>query len=480
MTRTIRYSPLAVLLGAGLLSTPAPAASERNGVNDDFVFSSFDPPGSVLTWPQGINDADEISGAFRDARGEHGFLLRRGEVTVIDYPGAAWTHARGINAQEDIVGDLRAAGPALCSRLTREPVLLWLSEIQHRAAHRSPLSGPPVRDPPTHHLYRSRPTVANGPDASFNPRPSRRIIMPTIRIRNSGWKLVAWSPGLVSLFVALSPSLMAQQFAPGTFTTFNFPGAGYTQARYLNASGEIVGFYFEGPAFASPVHGLVRTKDGELTRVDFPGTNGSTFVTGINSEGDIAGFYGVGATTHGFVRDKNGDFSSLDFPGATGTQAWGINSSGNVVGAYDVGGTTHGFLRNKKGDSTVVDFPGATYTQCFGINSEGDIVGQYGAGGTTHGFLRNKYGRITSFDIPGAINTAAGTQTRGISDRGDIVGWFVTSGGRRRGYLLRQGHFTFIDCPTSTSTDSDGINSEGDIVGGCVDAEGHHAYVLIR
>ena len=73
-----------------------------------------------------------------------------------------------------------------------------------------------------------------------------------------------------------------------------------------------------------------------------------------------------------------------------------------------------------------------------------------------------------------------GTQTRGINDRRDIVGWFVTSSGKRRGYLLRQGQFTFIDCPASTSTDSDGINSEGDIVGGCVDTQGHHAYVLIK
>jgi hypothetical protein len=73
-----------------------------------------------------------------------------------------------------------------------------------------------------------------------------------------------------------------------------------------------------------------------------------------------------------------------------------------------------------------------------------------------------------------------GTQTRGINDRRDIVGWFVTSSGKRRGYLLRQDQFTFIDCPASTSTDSDGINSEGDIVGGCVDTQGHHAYVLIK
>jgi hypothetical protein len=244
---------------------------------------------------------------------------------------------------------------------------------------------------------------------------------------------------LLRLSVALNltvPSMvLAQPSALGTFTTFNFPGAGYTQARYLDSSGEVVGFYFEGPAFASPAHGFLRSKDGELSPIDSPGTNGTKLATGINSAGDIVGYYGAGGTTpHGFMRAKDGEFTSLDYPGATSTQAWGINS-------------------------------------------RGDIVGVYGAGGTTHGFVLNKDGGFSSFDVPGPINAGAGTQTRGISDRGDIVGWFVTSSGTRRGYLLRQDQFTFIDCPSSfsTSTDWGGINSKGDIVGGCVDTQGHHA-----
>jgi len=55
----------------------------------------------------------------------------------------------------------------------------------------------------------------------------------------------------VALGLALPLTVLAQPSELGTFTTFNFPGAAYTQARYLDSSGEIVGFYFEGPAFAS-------------------------------------------------------------------------------------------------------------------------------------------------------------------------------------------------------------------------------------
>ena len=64
---------------------------------------------------------------------------------------------------------------------------------------------------------------------------------------------------------------------------------------------------------------------------------------------------------------------------------------------------------------------------------------------------------------------------------GDIVGWFVTSAGRRRGFLLSQGQFTLIDFPGATGTDTDGINDEGDVVGGYDGVDGkHHAYVLIK
>jgi hypothetical protein len=54
-------------------------------------------------------------------------------------------------------------------------------------------------------------------------------------------------------------------------------------------------------------------------------------------------------------------------------------------------------------------------------------------------------------------------------------------GGQRRGFLLRHGRFTFIDVPGALGTDADGINNEGDIVGGYDGPDGkHHAYVLIR
>jgi hypothetical protein len=275
----------------------------------------------------------------------------------------------------------------------------------------------------------------------------------------------------------------------GTFTTIDVPGATRSQARYLNSRGDIVGFYTAG----GTVHGVLRSRYEEPTPIDFPGAH-STMAVGINSKGDIVGLYGVGGTTHGFLRNKDGSFSSLDFPDSTGTSAWGINRRGDIVGAYQTAdGNMHGFIRDEDGRFSSFDVPDGSNTWPFAINSEGEVVGQYDAGGTTHGFVRNEDGRFRSFDVPGPINAGVGTQTRGITNRGDIVGWFVTSGGKRRGFLLShadarlgeeregQGQFTFIDFPGAIGTDTDGINSEGDMVGGYDGTDGkHHAYVLTR
>jgi uncharacterized membrane protein len=78
----------------------------------------------------------------------------------------------------------------------------------------------------------------------------------------------------------------------------------------------------------------------------------------------------------------------MNVPGAAATQAFGIDSPGQIVGFYfDAAGTPHGFLRDKGGFNTI-DVPGALETFAFGINPAGQIVGLYEkADGTFHGFV---------------------------------------------------------------------------------------------
>ena len=80
----------------------------------------------------------------------------------------------------------------------------------------------------------------------------------------------------------------------------------------------------------------------DLTTIDVPGAS-FTLPRGINSEGDIVGFYGVGATTHGFLLHE-GTFIDIDVPGALATRPRGINPQGDIVGQYTAGGINHGFL----------------------------------------------------------------------------------------------------------------------------------------
>jgi uncharacterized membrane protein len=83
----------------------------------------------------------------------------------------------------------------------------------------------------------------------------------------------------------------------GTYTLFDFPGASFTNARAINASGTIVGIFRDA---AQRSHGFV-LESGVFTRFDYPGAI-FTRLSGINARGDIVGdFQDAVGRTHGFL-----------------------------------------------------------------------------------------------------------------------------------------------------------------------------------
>jgi uncharacterized membrane protein len=268
--------------------------------------------------------------------------------------------------------------------------------------------------------------------------------------------------------------------------------------------------------FLLSLSSLLFAADFRYVRFDFPNAI-ETLALGINARGDIVGRYGdADGVTHGFLLHR-GVFSSIDVPNASFTAARGINARGDIVGrTIDADGNEHGYLL-RDGQFTQIDYPGASITTARGINNAGDITGRHfdqlgresgfilkdgtfvdvhiPLGFTTdvwmaedngrvmvgdaamrpdfglHGYVRNGPGDFQLIDFPGL--TAPCTAPRWINQRGDIVGLFAYINAigdcyaepPTHGFLLRQGEYSAIDFPGSTSTSVLGINDDGTMVG---------------
>lgn len=79
----------------------------------------------------------------------------------------------------------------------------------------------------------------------------------------------------------------------------------------------------------------------------------------------------------------------------------------------------------------------------------------------TTGAARARSLVFTTIDFPGAISTNA----QGINAQGEIVGGYTDTGGRAHGFLLSGGQFRSIDVPNARATLARGIGPRGDIVG---------------
>jgi hypothetical protein len=71
----------------------------------DGTIALFDPDGSQLTQPLGLNNNGDVAGYFYDGTTYHGFLRTAdGTITTIDPPGYTRSEAEGINNEGVIVG----------------------------------------------------------------------------------------------------------------------------------------------------------------------------------------------------------------------------------------------------------------------------------------------------------------------------------------------------------------------------------------
>jgi probable HAF family extracellular repeat protein len=271
-------------------------------------------------------------------------------------------------------------------------------------------------------------------------------------------------------------AIVRNTLVPNTFVPIVVPGAQATGARGINTRGDIVGYFTDASGSA---HGFLFVY-GSFTSIDVPVPGAiHTVANGINSRGDIVG-HCVDSTgvTHGFLLPAHGPFTVIDFKDAIFTTAFGINAAGDIVGQYDTSEKRYGYLLSRAGVFTSIDLPDTQGpspfgTSAFAINQRGDIVGSF-FDGAVHGYLLSESRRChthtrsrrcrTTLDVPGGINT----QARGITPQGDIVGNYLLGSQIVAFIRDRHGNYESFEAPTdhaASATVAFGINPRGDIVG---------------
>src|ERR1700682_5896042 len=239
----------------------------RNGVYTTIDFPSDIATKVTLTETNAIVREDDVVGAYRSANKFHGYRLREDEFTKIDFPGATDTAPYGINSGGDITG-VYCDGSLPCGGSGNRGFLL--SEGQF--------------------------TLIDFPGA---------IRTSTIKINRSGDIAGFYedAQGLLHGFLLEGLGEEQRRHSGGMFTTFDFPGAISTRAVGLNARGDIVGSYCNAPPCGASLVGwhAFLLSDGKFTPTDFPGAHWIRAV-GISARGDIAGNYlDFGGKMHAFL-----------------------------------------------------------------------------------------------------------------------------------------------------------------------------------
>jgi hypothetical protein len=273
-----------------------------------YSFTAIDPPGAISGIAFDVSPGGEVVGSYQSADGKsHGFVSRRGGFTTIDYPRDDVTMIRpgGIAPSGDITGFYVAGGIYHGFILTKK----------------------------------------------------------------------------------------------GEWSTVDYPGQPNTALTRILPGGALIGCYHNGPDTASMrAFTMNRHENVEMDRpcaCPYGATPDGKIVVGYYKEGPN---YATNPYL-AYVMD-NGVFTPFLFPGSLWSMAWDVSPDGStIVGNYFAGATVHGFVAERRGTSvsnwefTTIDVPGATLTTIHGCNPAGDLVGRYiDPAGKHHPFMASRTG----------------------------------------------------------------------------------------
>jgi hypothetical protein len=322
-------------LGALFASAMLPAAVAQ-------TYTTFDPPGSILTVPESINNLGDVTGYYADSSNVyHGFLrTANGTITTFNPPGSTETIAYGINSSGEITGYANINGYYQGFLRTSDGTFTMINlpnftNIMPTSINSyGDIAGVAYTTSPDYYGFIR---TSGGTVTTFGV--TSPIDNPLIvRISINDTDDVAGTTFYHDRYVGyVKPN-------GGAITTFRVPLDLYTYASGINDSGTIAGYAYDpgcGFVTCQTEVGFVRTSDGALTR--FQANGKDTFTAGINASGEVTGSYST-SPVHGFLRDTSGVITTIDPPGSTGTFLTSISDSGAITGFFVDGSGSHGFI----------------------------------------------------------------------------------------------------------------------------------------
>lgn len=247
-------------------------------------YTTVKVPGSVEDAAFGINNNFQVVGRFTPpSGGVYGFLLSNGKYTTLQFPGQAFTYAFGVNDSGEVVGSY-ASGPNDHGYIYQNGTY---TELDYPGSAWTDLFG----------------------------------------INNAG--------DIVGVYRDANNYEQGFEYSNGTFTKIQVPGAAATVPSGINNDGVIAGTYYSTRLTQS--WGFT-WQNGNVTTINYPGTQGVTSVSGINDANTLVGNYvnSSAQRVDGFARKSSGQFEHLRYPGATQTQPQAINNKNYAVGQYGV------------------------------------------------------------------------------------------------------------------------------------------------
>ncbi len=287
----------------------------RSKQKAEYTFTTIDPPGAKGAWAYDVGPGGEVVGNYQSADGKsHGFALRGGKFTTLDYPRNDVTMIRpgGIAPSGDIAGFYSANESGVITN---------------------------------HGFLLTKKGQWSTVDYPGQPNTVWSRILPDGTLIGNHFPMGGGDTGDMRA-VVMSRSGNTELDVPCT--------------TYIGGTPDgkvLVGYYREGPPYTGSYRAYV-IDNGVFTGFVYPGAGFYCAAWDISSDGGtiVGTFFDVGGVRHGYIAERRGasvddwEFTQFDVPGAKFTAVYGCNAAGDLVGTYgDAAGTLHGFLASRTG-----------------------------------------------------------------------------------------------------------------------------------